>query len=869
MTTSNDQRSTIHPPKWVDKFLQWYCRPDLLEEIQGDAYELFYRRAAKSKHKADLYFILNVFRFFRLKNIKRPQSKYSPHYTIMFKSYLLTGIRSAIRHRATAMINILGLSLGVGVAITVFIFAEFSWNLNGFHLNKDRVYQVISHVRSNEALQNWGDSPFLLGPALKADHPAVETMVRIEMSAGAVRRNDMVLNESIWFVDADFLNTFSFPIVKGNSGALKTKEGIVLTQPIAEKYFGIDDPIGQSLSVKFDNGVKQEFIVTGVIAITDNSGIYPSVLVSMEKFEDLKFKDSYNWDYLTDATFIMLRAGHSIAEIAPTMDKYKALQNTTSPEWLVEGFEFISLATISQRSNEIVSAIAFGSHPSGIWSLLIIALLLLLLACFNYMNVSVATVATRLKEIGIRKVIGGNRKEIIQQFLTENFLMCMVSITIGCLFAYLLFLPGFNSLYPFTISFSAVSGSTLIVFMVGLLVFIGLISGAYPALYVSSFMPIRILRGREKFGQRGLFSRVLLTIQFVIAFMTIVASFVFIDNSLYLKNKDWGYDHQQNMVVPVANKEQFVKLRDKISQWKEIEQMAGSVNHVGYQNSKTSFDYHEERFPTVAYQVGFDYLETMNFRLKEGRLFNREIQSDLGESVIVSESFVEKMNWREPLKESFEYDSLRRYVIGVVYDFHYDGFYNPIGPVMFTVGSEEDFRYLSLKTTPGKIATTEAYLKESWKEIAPDDPYEGFLQDTVFEDFHRDNNANITLLSFISSFAIILACLGLFGLVSFNITRRLKEFSVRKVFGANLTHIFRLMNRDYMWILLIAFFIGAPTGFFLINYVIQHIYPDPQSARLLPFMIAVAIMIVTVALTVMSQLRRVAKENPSATLKIE
>lgn len=849
--------------------MQWYCRPDLLEEIQGDAHELFYRTAKENKKKAKLHFVWNVFRFFRLKNIRRPHSMYSPQYTVMFKSYLLTGMRSALRHRTTAIINILGLSLGVGVTIAVFIFAEYFWNLNLFHINHDRIYQVISHVKGSGELQKWGDSPFLLGPALKADHPAVETMVRVEMSGGAVRHNEIVLNESIWFVDADFLRVFSFPILKGNAEALKTKESIVLTKPVAEKYFGTSDPLGQALSVKFNNGIKQEFVVGGVIDVTDNSGMSPSVLLSMEKFEDLKFKDSYNWTDLTDATFLLLKAGHSSTEVAQTMEKYRALQNASSPEWLVEGFEFIPLTILSQRSNEIVSAIAFGAHPSGIWSLFIIAILLLLLACFNYMNVSVATVATRLKEIGIRKVVGGNRKEIIQQFLTENFLMCIFSLVVGGLLAYLLFLPGFNSLYPFTISLATISKGKLVTFLIGLLVLIGLISGAYPALYVSSFMPIRILRGREKFGQRGLFSRVLLTLQFVIAFMTIVASFVFIDNSLYLKNKDWGYDHQRNMVVPVANKEQFLKLRDKIVHKKEIEQLAGSVSHVGVQNPRISFDYHEQRFPTVAYKVGFEYLETMNFRLKEGRFFTKEIQSDFSESVIVTESFVEKMNWKEPLKESFEYDSVKRYVIGVVYDFHYNGFYNPVSPVMFTIANEDDFRFLALRTTQGKVEDTEAYLKQSWKEIAPDDPYEGFLQDTVFEDFHRDNNANITLLSFISSSAIILACLGLFGLVSFNITRRLKEFSVRKVFGANLLHIFRLMNRDYIWIVLIAFFIGAPSGFYLINYLIQHIYPDPQAARPQPFLIAIGLMIITVAITVGSQLRRVAKESPTVTLKIE
>jgi putative ABC transport system permease protein len=859
----------IHPPKWADRFLQWYCRTDLLEEIQGDAYELFYRTAKENKREADLYFIWNVIRFFRLKNIRKSKSEFSTKYTIMFKSYLITGIRNAMRHRATSIINMLGLSLGVGVAITVFLFMDFMWTMDGFHANRDNIYQVTSHIRNNNDLENWGDSPLMLGQSLKADNPIVESFARVEMSGGAVRFKETVFSESIWFVDPEFLKVFSFPIAEGGNNLLATKESVVLTKAIAEKYFGGENPIGQAVSIKFSNGVKEEFTVSGVIERPENSGMFPTVLLSMDKFADLKFKNAYDWSYLTDATFVLLKAGHTPLEIAPALTKYKTLQNSSSPEWMIEDFEFIPLRVLSQKSNEIVSAISFGAHPAGVWVLGAIALLLLLLACFNYMNVSVATVATRLKEIGIRKVIGSHRKEIIQQFLTENLVLCVLSLSLGVLLSYLFFLPGFNSLYPFTISFAGAKIKTLLIFFAGLLIFIGAISGAYPSFYISSFQPIHILKGREKFGQRGLFSRVLLTAQFVIAFTTIVASFVFIDNSLYLKNKDWGYDHHQNITVPVANKEQFLSLRDKLVHNGQIGMVSGSAHHIGYQNPLISFGHQAQQFPTVAYKVGFDYLETMNIRLKEGRFFDKNIQSDIEEGVIVNESFVKKMDWKMPLKESVLLDSTKHYVIGVVKDFHYDGFYNPTGPVMFTICREDDFRFLSLRINQGSLIETEAFLKTTWKEIAPDDPYEGFLQNSVFEDFNNDNNANLLLLSFISTAAIVLACLGLFGLVSFNITRRLKEFSVRKVFGANLFHIFRLMNRDYIWIVLIAFSIGAPGGFLLIRTIILHIYPDPQPARLIPFLIAIVMMVITVALTVASQLRRVAKESPTVTLKIE
>jgi ABC-type antimicrobial peptide transport system permease subunit len=227
------------------------------------------------------------------------------------------------------------------------------------------------------------------------------------------------------------------------------------------------------------------------------------------------------------------------------------------------------------------------------------------------------------------------------------------------------------------------------------------------------------------------------------------------------------------------------------------------------------------------------------------------------------------MGWEKPIGETIEIDSVKRTVIGVLKDFHYEGFYDPILPTMFRICAEDEIRYLTMKLAAGSLQKKEAAIKKAWHEISPDAPYEGFFQDKVFEGFYNDNKGNIKLLGFIATVTVILACLGLFGLVSFNITRRMKEFSVRKVFGANTNQLFKLMNRDYVWILSIAFLIGAPVGFFFMNYLIHHIYPDPQQAGPLPFAIAIGLMLLAVGITVGSQMRRVIHENPGSTLRME
>ena len=864
---------TNSPPKWADRFLEWYCNPGLLEEIQGDIHELYQiRLKEEGPSPAKRKFVWDVIRFFRWSNIKRTKQTHSSNSFTMLSSYLKLGFRNAIRNKLTSSINLFGLALALGVAITIFAFVDYMFNMDSFHSNSDRVYQITNLVKNSGDYNsdNWSDSPIPLAPALVDDNPSIESFTRVEFEQGAMRYNETVFDESIWFVDPSFLDIFSFPLLYGNIKTLNNPQGIVITKPISEKYFGNINPVGEVFSIKFSNGTKEEFIVGAVLNdLPGNSSIRFDNLIAMSAFEKLKPDDINDWKYFTDATFIMLKPGYLISEISSSMDKYKSIQNEASVNWPIQEFRFYSLDGLSRKNNEIYQEISQGAHPAGMIALGTISLMLLLLACFNYMNISVTTVTTRLKEIGIRKVVGGRRKELIMQFLTENLVLCMGSMILGVLMAYLFFMPGLSSLFPITVSFSTISMLDFSVFFVSLLVFVALISGAYPALYISSFQPVNILRGKEKFGQKSFFSKVLLTTQFVLAFTTIIACFVFIANSLSLKNKDWGYDHDQTYVVPTENYETYIAMRDGAQQNKNIINYGGAVNSLGESATRTSVTHQEEKLSVMMFKIGFNYLETMNLRLKEGRLFDESIQSDHSESAIINTVFAEKMGWDNPIGQSFEYDSVKRFVVGVIEKFHYYDFYASVDPVVFLITPEENLKYLAVKVEAGSLTDTEDYLKSIWKQVAPDDPYTGYFQDAVFEGFHRDNNSNMKLLVFVSIVTILLSCMGLFGLVSYNITRRMKEFSVRKIFGASVNHIFKLMNKDYIWILSIALVIGAPLGFFGINSLIEVIYPEPIETNAVPFVTGIAIMVVTVAITVSSQIRRIIKNNPSQTLRTE
>ena len=863
----------VHPPKWADRFLKWYCRPDLIEEVQGDVYEMFYRKAADNKNTAKVQFIWNVFRFFRLKNIKKQKRNHYPsNFSLsMYKSYFISGLRNITRNLTSASINIIGLSIALACGVTVFLWIDSYYNRDKFHEKGDRLYLLMNKMKSADEIENWGRSPYLLGPALRDEHNAIESVVRVQRDQLSIRHDDIVFSQPVWFVDPEFLNVFSYQLLHGLPNALNDRNSIVLTEDMAIKYFGRTNVINEELSIKFPQEQKITFKISGVLKrIPDQSSMSINFLIPIQNWEDhVDPAPAIQWRTWAGATFVLFRDGHQTSEVNAVADKYIKVQREANDKFQIQSIEWIPLGHMAERSYDIAYSLSWSNVPAAMITLGAIAIVLVLLACFNYMNVAVASVSTRLKEIGIRKVIGGGRKEIIQQFLVENTVLCAFALGIGTVIAATILLPGFNSLYPIHIPFEFSSNGTMFAFFGGILLFVAFISGAYPALYVSTFNAVKILRGKEKFGSKSLLSKILLSFQFILSFTSIVACLVLINSSHYFEKKDWGYDHDQHIFTAVKNIEQYNGLKDLVSQHKSVISYAGGESHIGDNIHYTTVNVGSDQVNVSRLEVGFNYLETMNVHLQQGRFFDESISSDKKESAIVNEALVRKMGWKEPLGQTFDFDNIKWNVIGVVKDFHYREFYYEIDPVMIHIGPEDRYKYLVVKAAAGSAVEVSDFLKKSWKSVAPDDPYEGSFQDEVFQQFFDSNRSNDKIMYFLSAVALVLVCMGLYGLVSYNLTRRLKEFSVRKIFGASLFQIFRLMNNDYLWIVLIAFALGAPLGFYMMGMTIRAAYPEEIPISLWPFAITILTMVLTVAFTIGTQLSRVAKENPTSTLRNE
>lgn len=864
----------IQPPKWADRFLEWYCNPDLLEEIQGDAYELFFRRveevgAAKAKGK----FIWDTLRFFRWSNIKRPKTQnYSNNNAAMIKNYFTIGFRSLLRQKLPSFFNIFGLSTAIGCAIVAFMYLDWQYSLDDFHDNSANIYEIVSHVDKDGDSEPWADSPEPLGPALKADIPQIIASTRINTVGGVVKYEDEIFDEVVHFVDPDFMEMFSFPVLKGNEQSLKQKDAVIITDRMAQKYFGDEDPINQQISVTFSRSVRKTFFVKAVTKVTNQSSFVFRMLIPYDNLMDIDLKgynDINDWSANTDAIFVQTVDKANAPEIASLMTDYKELHNKASDDWVIKHFELQPLETLSENSFRIRGSISFGNVPEGNLTLGVIAILLLLLACLNYMNIAIVSATKRLKEIGLRKVMGGNRGELIRQFLIENMLLCSFSLIAGVGLAWFLFLPGFNSQVPFTLPFQFSSNLTAVVFFGVLLLFTAVVSGGYPAFYISSFNPVSIFRGKEKFGNKSWLTKVFLTLQFLVAFMTIISGFIFSDAVSYFKAKDWGYNQDGIVVVPINGQKHYEVLKNKAMENPDIDLVSGAQWHIGINNRLTNIEIENENIRVSSLNIGFDYLETMGIRLAQGRFFDKNIESDKLGNVVVNKAFVKRMKWDNPIEKTIRVSDHNYIVVGVVEDFQGTDFYRAIHPTLMFIGPEKDFNYLATRSKTGNLESVNRFMEASWKEVEQEFPYEGFIQGEVFDAFFQGLDANIAIIRFVSILSLILSCMGLFGLVSFNVSRRMKEYSIRKVLGANLITITNSINNGFIWLLVIGVALGAPLGYLSINGLLTMMFPDPAPLGVLPFALGIFFVLLSALLTVASQVYKVAKSNPAEVLKNE
>lgn len=794
---------------------------------------------------------------------------------VMLKNYFKVAYRNLVKNRLSSAINILGLSAAIGCSIVVFLFIEDQYGKDAFHENAEQIFLVELLIDRSGRQQLWGDTPLPLGPAMQADFPQIKRAVRVDYNGGAMRYGDKVFNENIMLVEPEYLQMFTFPLKEGDKNALYDKNKIILSAEVAERYFGDEQAEGKQVSIKFKGDRIESFIIGGVAEKFPKKKSFAfNILMAYDWLFDLGALErgqENDWSKWTNATLIQLENPNDLAFIEKNMDKYKKIQNEASENWAVTDFVFDNLLNLSLNSYKVRGDIASGDNPVERITLFVIGLFLLLLACFNYVNIALASAGTRLKEIGVRKVIGSKKLQLVHQFLGENVLICLIALTIGVTLAHFFFIPAWNGMFDGeNLSLDFGTNLWLWMFFVGLLLFTGFVAGAYPSFFVAAFNPINIFRGKQRLGGRNLFTRILLSVQFTLSLMLVAAGVVFKQNADFQKDRDWGYNQKQTIVVPINGEKHYTQFNNIIRLNANVISTSPARFHVGRNRAITVVEVREKKYEVGLFEVGFDYFETLGFRLNAGRFFDRAFPSDAENAIVVNETFVRHLGFDEPVGQSVRRSDTTSYtIVGVTEDFHYNDFRSAIDPVIFRMSKAEDYNYLAVTTEAGTVLKTAEYLEKTWKAMFPDSPYSGFFQDEVFAFSMRMAESVRKLFIFIAVVALAISCMGLFGLVSLNIEKRRKEFSIRKVLGASMRNVAALVNKEFAVLLAIATLIAAPAGYFILDMLLDQVYQYRVPMSAAPFIFAAVMVFLTAAITVSSHIYKVAASSPVEGLRSE
>ncbi|GAB5519068.1 MAG: ABC transporter permease [Rhodothermales bacterium] len=851
------------PPKGAAWLLGWLVR-DAWQTPLGDFEEWFHEIAAeRGVRYARWWYRHQVWRMLPDRLLAKTYWTFS-----MLKSYLILAYRNLLKNRVAAGINLVGLAVAIGVTLVAFVFIYSRTVRDTAHVNGESIVLVEQVQLEEGKTQFFGRAPVPLGPALANTSPHVLDAVRMTWGFGEVEHNSNVFGQGVTFVDPTFLNVFTFPLADGSVGALDDLNTLVLSAAMAVKYFGDAPAVGKELILTMSG---QEAVVFTVGAVAEpfpmNVGLDFEVLLNIANATD-----RYEWftadEWTREVTTFLHLADSDVApEVMAQAATYLPQKHAAEQEEAVQRYQTTPLTEIGWRGDAL-NANPVGTPPwPPIVVLAVIAVFMLTLACLNYVNIALAAAARRLREIGMRKVMGGSRWQLIGQFLIENTLLCALALVAGVVLAAFLLVPAFAEISGSPLTLDLLAYPVLWVVLGVLLAAIALISGAYPALYVASFQPITIFRGRKTLGGRRLFSQVLLTVQFVLAFITMIISINFVTSARHFAVWDWGYENEQTLAVVTGEHQE--RLRTAAEALPGITAVAEAREHIGRNHNVLNSTIGGEELEVIAFDTSPNYAELMGLRLLAGQYPTEGLQH--ATDIVVNQVLASTQGWSpvEALGQAVRVDSSTYTIGAVVEDFHYYDFFSPIRPVMLRPGEQEAANYLVLKLQAGTATAVVEAMEAAWAEVAPSQTFSYVFQDEVFARFFEETRGIQKVFVFTALMALLLSCMGLFGLAAQNATSRMKEVGIRKSLGASLGHVTRLVNQRFIILLFVAAVVATPLCALLIGVLLDSIYRFHPGVMTLPFVVAYVIVFLVAALTISTQIYRIAVVNPAEVLRDE
>ena len=751
------------------------------------------------------------------------------HYKIgvkyMLKNYITIALRNLTRHKSYSFVNIAGLTIGLTACFLILLYVQDELSYDRFHANADRIVRVVHEAKATKS--GTAVTSALLAPALEQEFPGIETSVRVHRYYNTILSVDEARYDESHFIfaDPDFFLIFSFPLTKGNpETVLRDPFTVVITESKARKYFGSEDPVGKVL--KFNN--EHDFVITGVMEDTpQNSHLKIDFLGSFESLKgDIHGPRLEMWAYSGYYTYLMLHEGISVAAVREKLPAF-AENRVPGMDITRSGFILQPLRDIHLRSSHIDWDIATHSDISYVYSFMAIALFIILIACINFMNLSTARSSIRAKEIGLRKVIGASRFHLVKQFIGETVLISVIALMISIVLVELL-MPTFNEISGKNISPQYFSNLQFIAGAIVITLLSGFIAGSYPALFLSSFQPVDIMKGTHTGSWKsGSLRKVLVVTQFGISIALIIGT-VFVYQQLeYLRHKNLGFDKEHVLVVnnqvDQRAPERYELYKNEIVHHPGVVQVSGASN-VPPSLIGNNISVHREGLPSDESKIlklittDYDFFETLDIEIISGRTFSREFGADATEAFVISEAAARTLGLDEPVGTRLitGYDWLEGRIIGVVNNVHYQSLHSQIEPLIFSMRPHWYYR-IPIRVRPENIAGTIEFLESSWNNVAPEWPFQYSFVDQSLESLYRSEQRLGKLIWYFTGLAIFIACLGLVALASFTIERRTKEIGIRKVLGAPVKSIVYNLTKEFSKLVLIANIIAWPVAYYFLS----------------------------------------------------
>ncbi len=795
----------------------------------------------------------------------------------MLKNYLLITFRSLLKNKVFIIINILGMAIAIASCIVGYYNYDFNNTFDNHHANRDKIYRVNSEREFQDNLVQFGIAPVPLGEVIRQNVGDVEKVIRYSPDGANIRIGDQVFGTDLSYVDADYFNVFSFEFVEGSGNDLKDKSKIFISENLATKYFGNEPALGKTLTQVLSEEKTKEFVVGGVYKLQpSNSSFQDAAFSNYENYLD-KEPDLLNgthWKF-RNTLFVTVSDPSRISAIEAQLKPYAANNNKVREDFVIRSFKLDPLPGMALRDETIDRQGTWtrdASPLAAVYGTGIMGILVLLIACFNLTNTAVAVSSRRLKEIGIRKVMGSGRAQLIMQFLGETMLICFMALIVGMAIANFLLIPAFNSLWPEMKLVADYTGKPdFLIFMVATLIFTAVLAGSYPAFYISNFQPISILKGKLKFGGTNYFTRFLLVMQYAISLIAIVCSFAFIGNARYQRDFDLGFN-QKNVVFTYVNSggTEFETYKNALLENPDVLSIAGSTNHFFSSIYNDPIKHESKEIEVDIMDVGDNYLKTAGLTLIEGRDFVKDSETDFKESIIITEKFATAFGWDKPIgKEILWMDSVKLYVVGVVKDTYTMGLWKQTDPLMLRLAPPSKYTHILVSTEAKNVVSMNQFMEKKWKELFPNRTYNGRYMDEEMAESATVNNNIVKMFVFLGIVAMMLSATGLFTLVSLNIIKRMKEIGVRKVLGASIGNIARVINTEFVIILLIASVLGSLGGFYLSELLMDSIWDFYQAATATTFIYSMIILFAVSALAIGFKVYNTARMNPVSTLRDE